>query len=483
MNEGKIFKILGLLSIFYSITFLPPILVDLLYQETASATFFYTFFLIFTIGIVLWWPFKNHPTELKPADGFLIVTVFWIFSALAGALPFILNTPLHIHAVDAIFESVSGITTTGSTVFINLDTLPHAFNYHRHQLSFIGGLGIVIFALAVLPVLGIGGFQLFRAETSGPIKNQKLTPKIKETIQRLWFIYVGITFTIFLLFKLAGMSWFDALNHSFSAVSTGGFSTHDSNLGFYKDQLPVLWVACLGMFLGTLNFYLHYQVLIARNLKHYWQDTECRTFILLMFCSIFLVWGGLKLDTIAHVDTLTHSALQVVSFMTTTGFSSDNYSLWPGAIPIFLFLLTAIGGCAGSTSGGLKMIRWILIQKQGLREIHRLIHPRATFPIKLQEKVVSETVMRSVFSFLGVYMAVFVVFLLILLHFEKGDLLTAYSTLISCLSNSGPGLGKAAADFHTLTEGSKWTLCAAMIIGRLEIFTVLVLLSPLYWKK
>ncbi len=483
MNEGRIFKVLGLLCVFYSMTFLPPIIVDLLYQENAALPFYYTFSFMVITGLLLWWPFKNNPTELKPSDGFLIVTLFWVFSALTGALPFILNTALHIRTVDAIFESVSGITTTGSTAFINLDTLPHAFNYHRHQLSFIGGLGIVIFALAVLPMLGIGGFQLFRAETSGPVKNQKLTPKIKETIQRLWFIYVGITCTIFLLFKIAGMSWFDALNHSFSTVSTGGFSTHDNNLAFYKDNLPILWIACLGMFLGAINFYLHYYALRGGTLRRYWQDTECRTFVLLVIISIFFIWINLKLDANSHVNTLTHSALQVLSFMTTTGFYSENYSLWPSTLPIFLFLLTAIGGCAGSTSGGLKMIRWILMQKQGVREIHRLIHPRATFPIKIQEKVVSETIMSSVFSFLGVYMAVFVILLLILLHFENGDLLTSYSTLISCLSNSGPGLGKAASDFHALTDGSKWTLCAAMIIGRLEIFTVLVLLSPLYWKK
>ncbi len=353
MHLSVVQKILGLLLMLFSTSMLPPIIVSLIYQDGSALAFIYGFMVTLLAGTLIWLPVRDETRELRLRDGFLIVAAFWVVLGSFGAAPFLFSTEPSMTITDAVFEAISGLTTTGATVLSNLDQLPRSILYYRQQLQWLGGMGIIVLAVAVLPMLGVGGMQLYRAETPGPVKDTKLTPRITETAKALWYIYLGLTLTCALAYWVAGMNPFDAICHSFSTVAIGGFSTHDASIGFFESDAIEL-VAVFFMFLAAVNFSLHFIAWRSNTLRHYFLDPEFRayTFVLgglLLFVLPYLYWAG-EYDSLR--ETLTTGLFQVVSIATTTGFTTTNFSAWPGSLPVLLIFASFIGGCAGSTGGG-----------------------------------------------------------------------------------------------------------------------------------
>ena len=476
-------KVLGLLLMLFSVTMLPPLAIALSYGDKTVKAFLLCQLLILTVGAFLWLPVHRVEKELRLRDGFIIVVLFWVGLGLAGAMPFLLTGSPYISFTDSVFESVSGLTTTGATALTGLDQLPRSLLFYRQQLQWLGGMGIIVLAVAILPMLGIGGMQLYRAETPGPIKDSKLTPRITETAKALWYIYLTLTISCALMYWLAGMSPFDAISHSFSTVSIGGFSTHDQSIGYFDSEL-INAVAVAFMLIAGLNFTLHFMAWRSLSLNTYRRDSEAKAFIGVVcgLCVISCAYLALKSTYADTLGTLSHGIFQSVSIATTTGFTTTTYQNWPTFLPVLLIFASFIGGCAGSTGGGLKVVRVVLLYKQGRREIRRLVHPHAIFRIKLGGKPVDEAVINAVWGFFASYVAVFAL-LLILLMASGLDQITAFSALAACLNNLGPGLGDVSANYTGINTMSKWLLCLAMLLGRLEIFTLLVLLTPTFWRK
>ena len=411
------------------------------------------------------------------------MAAFWFSLVTAGTLPFLLSHNLEINFTDAFFESMSGLTTTGATVLTGIDDWPKSILYYRQQLQWLGGMGIIVLAVAVIPMLGIGGMQLYLAEMPGAMKNTKLTPRIKETAKALWYIYLGLTIICALAYKLAGMSLFDAVTHSFSTIAIGGFSTHDASFAYFEQDL-VLYVAIVFMILAGINFALHFRVLSKLHVKEYFQNTELRVYLWILLVTAIVVCSVLLLfyDQLGEPsETIKHGIFQVVSIATTSGFTTDDFSKWPLFVPAMLLSASVIGGCTGSTAGGLKVVRVVLLFKQGRREILQLINPDAIIPIRLNADPVHERVIHSVWGFFALYIVSFVILALIL-QATGLDLTTAYSTVTACLNNLGPALGSASEGYSTLSSASKWVLAFTMLLGRLELLTLLILLTPRYWR-
>ena len=476
-------KTLGLLLMLFSATMLPPLVLAFAYEEKTVKAFLLCLFLILTVGAFLWLPVYKVKKELRLRDGFIVVVLFWAGLGLAGAMPFLLTGSPYISFTDSVFESVSGLTTTGATALTGLENLPKSILFYRQQLQWLGGMGIIVLAVAILPMLGIGGMQLYRAETPGPIKDSKLTPRITETAKALWYIYLSLTIACALMYWLAGMSPFDAIGHSFSTVSIGGFSTHDQSIGYFDSEL-INAVAVVFMLIAGINFTLHFMAWRSFSLDTYPKDSEVKAFIgvLCGLCVITCVYLTIKSTYADTLGTLSHGIFQSVSIATTTGFTTTAYQGWPTFLPVLLIFASFIGACAGSTGGGLKVIRVVLLYKQGRREIRRLVHPNAVFQIKLGGKPVDESVINAVWGFFASYVAVFAL-LLILLMATGLDQVTAFSAVAACLNNLGPGLGEVSANYTGINNAAKWLLCLAMLLGRLEIFTLLVLLTPTFWRK
>lgn len=482
MRYSTILRLLGLLLMIFSLTMVPPLLVELWYHSGTFSAFYLSFLTSFGVGFVTWFPLRSKAKDLRSRDGFLVVVLFWLSLCLVGALPFYWSPYPNITFTDAFFESVSGITTTGSTVLTGLDYLPHAILFYRQQLQFLGGIGIIILAVAVLPMLGVGGMQLFKAEFTGPVKDNKLTPRITETAKSIWLIYVIMAVLCAMGFWLGGMPPFDAVCYSFSTVSTGGFAPHDASMAHYHSPFLKL-ITIIFMFLGAVSFNLHYLAFKRKKVGIYSQDQELWLFIKIMVFAFAVVWGVLVYwDIHLQKDNLLIDVLfEVVSLSTTTGLTSIDFTVWPVFVPLLLLFCGVIGGCAGSTSGGFKVIRLLLLKKQGTREIRRLIHPRGQYVIKIGGKAVSPNVIEAIWGFLAFYIASFSLLLLLVLTSE-GDFFTAYTALIATFSNIGPGLGDVSQNFSSLSDFTKWVLSFAMLVGRLEIFTVLVLFSPTFWR-
>lgn len=483
MQLAIIQKILGLLLMLFSVVMAPPLVIALAADDGAAGVFLFAFLLILAIGLLLWLPVRRVEKELRLRDGFIVVVLFWAGLGLTGAAPFLLAEAPAMSPADAVFESVSGLTTTGATVITGLDHLPKSILFYRQELQWLGGMGIIVLAVAILPMLGIGGMQLYRAETPGPIKNSKLTPRITETAKALWYIYLSLTIACALLYWLAGMSPFDAVSHSFSTVSIGGFSTHDQSIGHFNST-AVNAVAVVFMLAAGVNFALHFVCWRTRSPNAYRRDSEVRTFVraLVVLCIVTcgcLLYLGAYDD---RLDALNHGVFQSVSIATTTGFTTTTHQHWPLFLPVLLLFASFIGGCAGSTGGGLKVIRVLLLYKQGMREIKRLVHPSAVIPIKLGDKPVDESVLNAVWGFFASYVAVFAL-LLVLLMATGLDQVTAFSAVAACLNNLGPGLGDVSAHYAGVNDAAKWLLCLAMLMGRLEIFTLLVLMTPAFWRR
>jgi trk system potassium uptake protein len=482
MNTAVVQKTLGILLMLFSVTMLPPLLVSLAYEDGNWQPFIESFVIILSVGALCWWPKRKAGRELRHRDGFLIVSLFWCVLGVAGATPMLLSENPSMTFTDAVFESISGFTTTGATVLTGLDSMAPSFLYFRQQIHWFGGIGIVVLAVALLPMLGIGGMQLMKAETPGPVKDAKLTPRITETAKALWLVYVSLTLACALCYWAAGMSMFDAVGHAFSTLSTGGFSTHDASLAYFKSA-TIETIAMLFMFLGGANFALHYMVVRHRDVRGYWRDPEFKTYCLvltgLIMAYALILWATDTKST--GIEALRASAFQAISIQTSTGFLTEDFSTWPFAIPVVLILSTFIGGCAGSTGGGMKVVRWLMLWKQGNREFMRLTHPNAVIPIKLAGRPVQEHVISAVWGFFALYVMSFIVLMLLLLGTGE-DSVTAFSAIATCMNNTGPGLGKVVWSFATVSTAGKWICAVAMLLGRLEVFPILVLTSRGFWR-
>ncbi len=483
MFSSAVLRILGVLLVMFSTTMIPPLIISWMSSDGSAGAFLVAYLATVSVGGALWILFRNKTRELRVRDGFLIVVLFWTVLAIFGTTPLLLSPNPALSLTDALFESMSGLTTTGATVLTGLDNLPPSILYYRQQLQWLGGMGIIVLAVAVMPMLGVGGMQLYRAETPGPMKDSKLTPRITETAKALWYIYLGLTVSCAVAYWAAGMTVFDAVGHAFSTVAIGGFSTHDESIGFFNNPL-VMIIAMIFMLVSAINFALHFTVVRSRSLRTYFGDTEVRAFMVFMLLvittaiTVLAVWETYP----SSGQTILHGAFQVISIGTTTGFTTTGFHWWPSFLPVLLIIMSAIGGCAGSTAGGMKMIRFVLLYKQGKREIGQLIHPSALVTVKIGNKPVPDHVINAVWGFFSLYILSYVG-LSIAVTATGVDLITAFSAVTACLNNLGPGLGAVAENYALLNPVTKLILTATMLRGRLEIFTLLVLLTPAFWRS
>ena len=483
MNWTVAQRILGLLLMLFSVTMLTPLIFSFVFDNEPWLAFVEGFVLTLSAGFLIWLPVRNARKELRLRDGFLVVASFWIVLGTFGAVPFFFSDHPAMSITDAVFESMSGLTTTGATVLTGLDNLPKSILFYRQQLQWLGGMGIIVLAVAILPMLGVGGMQLYRAETPGPVKDTKLTPRVTETAKALWYVYLSFTILCVLGYLFAGMNWFDALCHAFSTVAIGGFSTHDLSMGYYNSAAVDL-VAVLFMFVAGINFSLHFFTWRYLEVRHYLDNPEFRAYAFVLFWMSAIVVATLWwVGTYADIGgSLINGLFQAVSIATTTGFTTADWSSWPGALPVLLIFASFLGGSAGSTAGGIKVIRGLLIYKQGVREIVRLVHPNAEIPVKLGNHAVSVRVVDAVWGFFSVYMIVFGVMMLVMLSTGL-DQVTAFSAVAATLNNLGPGLGDVAGGFMNVNDVAKWIGVVCMLLGRLEIFTLLVLVTPTFWRR
>ncbi len=479
MHFGVILRTTGVLLCLFSIAMLLPLIVALIYGEDTFQTFLTAFFITAASGAVLWLVGRGE-ADLRSREGFLITALFYVGLGLFGALPMYLAPSLAASFTDAAFESLSGLTTTGATVITGLDELPRSILFYRQLLQWLGGMGIIVLAVAVLPMLGVGGMQLYRAESPGPIKDTKLRPRIAETAKALCLIYFSISLACGLAYWIAGMSPFDAICHAFSTVAIGGFSTHDASIGHFASP-AVESVAIFFMIVSGINFGLHF--LAWRRPGRYFSDIEVRTYLAALAVVSFLVVWALLRHPGSTDNPIRDGIFHAVSITTTTGFATADFSAWPSFTPFLLLFAAFAGGCAGSTAGGIKMMRALLIIRQGVREIRRLIHPNGVFPVKLGKEVIPDRVVDSVWGFFAAYILIFLGMVCVLLGVSDLDFVTAFSAVGACLNNLGPGLGSVAVNYADLPAVTKWLLVLTMLFGRLEIFTLLVLFTPSYWRS
>jgi trk system potassium uptake protein TrkH len=483
MNLSMVQRILGLMLMIFSLTMLPPVVVSFIYADGHHQPFIDAFLIVLAIGLALWAPVRKVRRDLRLRDGFLVVALFWFTLGLAGATPLLITDFPNMSFTDAVFESVSGFSTTGATVIVGLDYLPKSILYYRQQIQWFGGMGIIVLAVALLPVLGIGGMSLYKAETPGPVKDQKLTPRITQTAKALWAVYALLTAACISAYYFAGMDLFDAVGFAFSTMSTAGYAPYDASLGHFDSAL-IDAIATFFMFLSGASFALHFTVLRRRDLRMYWREPEFLAYFwliatIIVGATLYLRFHG-EYDTLA--ESLRYASFQVVSLHTGTGYTTAGFADWPGALPALLLLLTFIGGCAGSTTGGMKVIRWLLVLRQGLAELKQLVHPSAEIPVKIAGRLVPQRVINGVAGFFAIYFILFGTMMLLLMTFGL-DQVTAWSAVASSLNNVGPGQGEVAAHVRDIPDPAKWVCIIAMLAGRLEIFTLVLLLTPDFWRK
>ena len=483
MQLSIVAKTIGLLLMVFSFAQVPPLVVDLIYSEGEYLSFVYSFALTVLGGLILWWPFKEVKKEFRLREGVLIVVCFWIVLSLFGTLPFLITDSISsLSFSEAFFESMSGLTTTGATVLNQLDELPKSILFYRQQLQWLGGMGIIVLAVAVLPLLGVGGMELYHAESSG-IAKDRLTPKLRNTAIALWKIYLSLTVLCAVGYFLSGMSIFDAVSHSFSTVAIGGFSTHDGSIGYFNSA-TIETIAMIFMFLAGINFSLHFVAWNNRSLVDYIKDSEFKTYAMVLICSSIIVITALSLNGQYESanETVRHSLFQTISIATTTGFTSQNYSSWPAAIPVFLIMMSFIGACVGSTGGGIKVVRILVMFRLGMKEIHKFIRPNAQVSVKLNKSSINEKALVSVLGFFSLY-AISFFLILMLLMFAGLDQVTAYSATAATMNNLGPGLGDVAQNYSSVGEVAKWILSFSMLIGRLEVLTIIAIFHKAFWRQ
>ena len=460
-------------------TLMIPIVISLSFSDGNLQTFIVSLLVFFIIGSLLYFPnSKIKSSDIKSKEGFLIVVLFWLILSLFGSLPFILDKDLSLSFVDALFESISGWTTTGATIIDDLENLSPSILIYRQMLQWLGGMGIVILALAILPMLGVGGMQLYKAESTGPIKDNKISPRIAETAKSLWRVYIGLTIACALLYFFAGMSIFDSVAHSFSTIAIGGFSTYNDSIGHFNSPI-IEFVCIIFMLLAALNFILHFLAMKSGSIAIYFKDTEVRsfTFIIIIFLSLIYVFHLVNNSDIP----LRHIIFQLISFITTSGFTSTSYESWPSFIVFTLLLVSFFGACAGSTGGGIKIIRIVLVLKLLKKGLLRTLHPTAQVPVKINDQAISDEVASNIYDFIVFYILSYMILSFLLLIFGN-DIATSFSSVASCLNNLGPAVGDAANSYSSLSTSSKYVLSFTMILGRLEIYTLLIILTPYFWK-
>ncbi|SNV64249.1 TrkH family potassium uptake protein [Haemophilus pittmaniae] len=486
MHLLSIIRIIGILIMCFSGTMLVPAFVALIYGDGGGKAFMQAFALSFMVGVLLWWPCHHHKQELRSREGFLIVVAFWFVLGGLATLPLLLFDAPHITLAAAVFEAFSGLTTTGATVLTGLDNLPKAILFYRQFLQWLGGMGIIVLAIAIIPLLGIGGMQLYRAEMSGPMKDQKMRPRISETAKALWFIYFFLTLSCATAYWFAGMTPFDAITHSFSTVSIGGFSTHDASIGYFHSS-AINWITIGFILISACNFALHFRAFSTFGRENIWRiysrDPEFRFFvsiqiIIVTVCSLVMI--GHNYFTSSWKD-FEQVAFQAVSISTTTGYTTSDFSAWPSFVPMLLIIAAFIGGCAGSVGGGLRVARVLVLYLQGLRELKRFVHPNLVYPIKWGKNVLDERVIGSIWAFFSAYLLVFTLCLLAVIACGV-EPFNAFNAVLACINNLGPGLGSVSSNMTAIPDSAKWVLTFAMVCGRLEIFTLLALFTPAFWK-
>ena len=460
-----------------------PVLLALIYLEESYFSFIYSFLITLSSGLFLVAVnFNKNYEDLRIRDGFLLTVLLWFTYSVFASLPFVIGKSGDLSIVNAYFEAVSGLTTTGASILTSLDTELKSILFYRALLQWLGGLGIIVLALALFPLLGVGGMQLYRGETQGSVSGTKLRPKMAETGKSLWLVYLILTLTCCFCYFFSGMSLFDAVTHSFTTVAIGGFSNYDESFAYF-DSNAIYLVSMIFMFLSGANFSLHFLAYTKLNPKYYIQDSEFKfysTVILSAFVliTVAMIYFGFTND----FDLIVTTAFQTVSFATTTGYVNSEYYLWPAFIPFMLLMLGVIGACAGSTGGGIKMIRVLVLYKQGGRELKKLTHPQSVVPVKIGGKILLPEIAESVWGFFSVYILAYV-FLTTLMLLYGSDFITSFSAVGASINNLGPGLGDVSQNYNSLNDISKITLSFSMILGRLEIYTLLVLMTPFFWKS
>jgi trk system potassium uptake protein TrkH len=481
MRLTVIIRTLGVLFLLFSTTLLPPIGISLFYDDGAFQHLSVTFGLALAVGLVLWLPFRRDSHAIRSRDGFLIVALMWSAMSLLGAVPFMLALDLSFS--DAFFESASGYTTTGATVLEGLDAMAPSILFYRQEIQWLGGIGVIVLAVALLPMLGIGGMQLYKAETAGPLKDERFTPRLARTARNLVVVYAILTAACVAGYWFAGMSLFDAVAHSLSTLSTAGFSTHDASLGYF-DSVPIEVVATVFTMIAGISFNEHFIAWRTLQFNRYAKDTQTRAFVLIVV--LLTVFTTLVLTVTRYYDSLAealrYASFTVVTVITTNGYMIADFSLWPLALPVLLIFSGFIGGCAGSSSGGIKVIRFVVLFKQVGIHIHRLVHPQAIRRMKLDGHPLPDTVVEAVGGFFAVYVVVFFIFMALAMM-DGMDQVTAFGAVAATINNVGPGLGKVAITFADVSPHSKIMFSLAMLFGRLEIYTFLVLLTPAFWRR
>ena len=480
----SVLHVLGSMLMMFSVTYLLPIVTALIYRDGHLLDFIVAAGACFGAGAILWGVTRSYKRELRSRDGFVLVTAGWILMSAIATVPLLIALP-GLTFTDAFFETMSGLSTTGATVLVGLDHLPPSINLWRHALNWYGGMGIIVLVVAILPLLGVGGMQVYKAETPGPMKDEKLTPRITQTARALWFVYFLITVACILSLKLAGMNWFDAVCHAFAALALGGFSTYDASVGHF-DSPAIEAVLIVFMLIAAMNFSRHFIAWQQKSLRTYREDSEARALLVVIGLSTLglalLIWHqGVYGD---FWTSLRHVAFNLVSIATDCGFVSQDYAAWPTFAPMWILMLSCYCANTGSTGGGIKMVRTLVLFQQAKRELYLLVHPSAVTPVRIGSQVVQNKVVFAVLAFVVLYFGTVVVLTFALL-LTGLDFVSSFSAIIACINNAGPGLGEVgpASNFQGLTDLQTWICSAAMLLGRLEIFSVLVLFTPTLWRK
>jgi trk system potassium uptake protein TrkH len=477
-------NVLGSMLMLFSVTYVLPVVTSLIYRDGMLVKFIYAAVICVAAGAAMVGATRRHKRELRSRDGFLLVTLAWVLMSAIATVPLLIALP-DLTFTDAFFETMSGLSTTGATVLTGLDTLAPSLNMWRATLHWFGGMGIIVLAVAILPLLGVGGMQLYKAETPGAVKNEKLTPRITQTAKALWVVYLLITISCVSALRLAGMGWYDAVFHGFSTVSLGGFSNYDASIGHF-DSLAIEVVLVGFMLLAALNFSRHFIAWQQKSLRTYLHDVEASAMLRLIAVGItgvtVYVWmHGVYPD---FLTSLRHVAFNLVAFATTCGFVTQDYAAWPVFAPMVIVMLSCYTCNTGSTGGGIKMFRTLVLLKQASRELMLLVHPQAVTPVKIRNQVVANHIVFAVLAFVVLYFGT-VVTLTFLLLASGMDFISSFTAIIATINNAGPGLGVVgpASNYQGLTDFQTWVCSLAMLLGRLEIFSVLVLLTPTFWRK
>ena len=479
-----IIHVLSKLGLLFSLLLAVPTLISYFYHDSAFIVFAYTALTVLLVSCVTWVLTLRFNRELRPRDGFTLVLMLWLAFAVVAAMPIYFYMP-SMSFTDAFFEAMSGLTTTGATVISGLDTLDPSVNFWRHMLNWLGGMGIIVLAVAILPMLGVGGTQLFKAEIPGMDKESKMAPRISQVAKRLWFAYALTTAAAFVSLHIAGMDWFDALCHAMSAVALGGFSTHDDSIAYF-DSVAVEWTLMFFTVWGGINFASHFTALGNRSLQVYWKDEECRTMLLVLSGSILIsalyLWQQDVYQSLG--EALRFVSFNFVSIGLASGFSNTDFAQWPLIVSLWMFFLSNVLASSGSMGGGIKNVRALVLFKFSLREMLILLHPRAVRTVKVNNRSIPDRMALTVMSFIFIYFMTVIVFSFLLMAAGL-DFLSAFTAVIACITNAGPGLGAVGPshNYAALSDVQKWLCTAVMLLGRLEIFTVLILFTPAYWKK